>query len=384
MFENPYLAYIKGIEVYKKANCPYENKPLKEVFKQGDLSAFNHLQSLNIIEQYYKDCFIAAQQGEEYLSDFLSTMPPDIGLYESWKRLQRNNDFLLEKDFFTENENVTLCPHYRYDVPYLHAHEFYEFTYVLAGSCCINNNDEIYCLRAGEMSVTPPNQNHMVCVFDSNTIVINILARSSTFAQIFPSVFSRKSFVSIFFTRAQNQENNYTFFRFCLNNDERLKKLFILFLYEHYNKTTRPVILKEYLMQAFLGYLIYMDNSQFILSKQYSIQEANPIVPILRFIADNFRTVSLKSTAEAFNYSPQHLSRLIKKETNSTFTDVVQKHKLATACNLLSNTNIMVTDIADICGFQNREHFTRTFCRKYHMSPSTYRKKYAGKQLSGM
>ncbi len=102
----------------------------------------------------------------------------------------------------------------RYDVPYYHEHEFFEFTYVLAGACCIENNEEAYCLHEGEMSITPPYEKHMVCVLDDNTVIMNILVKASTFSQVFPFVLSREGILSSFFTNAQNLKNNYVFIYF--------------------------------------------------------------------------------------------------------------------------------------------------------------------------
>ncbi len=372
MDQNPYL---KGIALYEKTGCPFENEPLPAVFQREALNLFQNMIPLTDIELYYRDCYEAAKQGDEALHSFLKFAATNSYPFKSAAvPLEKDITCLTEEYYFENNDNVSLCPHLRYDVPYYHEHEFFEFTYVLAGACCIENNEEAYCLHEGEMSITPPYEKHMVCVLDDNTVIMNILVKASTFSQVFPFVLSREGILSSFFTNAQNLKNNYVFIYFSLNRDERLKKLFTLFLYEHNTAVPRPGILKEYLLQVFLGYLIYMDSSQFVTSKQFTIRESNPIVPIMRYISDNFKTVSLKSVADAFNYSPQHLSRLIKKETNSTFTDIVQKHKLTTACNLLRSTNIKINEISEICGFQNREHFTRIFSKIYHMSPSSYRK----------
>ena len=56
-----------------------------------------------------------------------------------------------------------------------------------------------------------------------------------------------------------------------------------------------------------------------------------------------------------------------------SFTDYLLQKRMQEASNLLINTNIKVKSISEDIGYQNQEHFIRTFRKYYGVSPSAYR-----------
>ena len=72
--------------------------------------------------------------------------------------------------------------------------------------------------------------------------------------------------------------------------------------------------------------------------------------------------------------SREHLSRSLKKDYNTTIQDFVNTLRLEYCINLLSHSNLSVTDICFECGFENVSWFYKVFEKKYGTSPSKYRK----------
>ena len=99
------------------------------------------------------------------------------------------------------------------------------------------------------------------------------------------------------------------------------------------------------------------------------------ISKVLEYIHTNYaKNESLDSLAEYFGVSASHLSRLIKKETASTFTDYVNKLRINESKRLLESTDETLTSIFEKVGFNNRNTFIRLFKQIVGTTPSEYRK----------
>lgn len=94
---------------------------------------------------------------------------------------------------------------------------------------------------------------------------------------------------------------------------------------------------------------------------------------ILQYIEKNYKTLTLQELAERFHYSPQHMSHRLKQLTGMSFTQYLLNKRMQEASDLLINTNIKISAISEDIGYQNQEHFIRTFRKYYGMSPNAYR-----------
>lgn len=98
---------------------------------------------------------------------------------------------------------------------------------------------------------------------------------------------------------------------------------------------------------------------------------------IIEYIDKNIETVSLTLTAEHFNISVAHLSRIFKELTGTNFSDYVADKKLQQAAALLINDrNISIGDIAKNLGYNTPAYFSRKFKEHFEVTPATYRKQH--------
>lgn len=92
---------------------------------------------------------------------------------------------------------------------------------------------------------------------------------------------------------------------------------------------------------------------------------------------DHHLTQPLKprQVANALGLSPDHLSRLFRKETGKTLGQFILHRKCHTACYMLKNSTASCTDISTFLGFSSCSHFIQAFRQEQGMTPGEYRRK---------
>lgn len=122
--------------------------------------------------------------------------------------------------------------------------------------------------------------------------------------------------------------------------------------------------------------MIEMAHAYCRLVKRYSTKEYSLPVQkaILQIDTDLSADLSLKALAEKQNINASYLSALFKKETGQTVTDYVNQRRVRYAIHLLSTTKLQVKTVAQHCGIQDINYFSKIF-KKYTLStPKEYRK----------
>jgi two-component system response regulator YesN len=86
--------------------------------------------------------------------------------------------------------------------------------------------------------------------------------------------------------------------------------------------------------------------------------------------------LSLEVLAEKAGLHKVYLNRLFKKETGRTCYEYIQNVRIKKAQELLLNTSITITGIAEQTGFTSYDQFAVVFKKLTGETPSLYRKKY--------
>ena len=95
---------------------------------------------------------------------------------------------------------------------------------------------------------------------------------------------------------------------------------------------------------------------------------------IVIYIDSNYaKEISLSGIAENSHVSKEHLSRLFKKETGVTITEYVANARCKKAAELLTTTNLSISEISELVGYSDNNYFVKVFRKYYKMSPSQYR-----------
>ncbi|PKO14106.1 MAG: AraC family transcriptional regulator [Chloroflexi bacterium HGW-Chloroflexi-10] len=96
---------------------------------------------------------------------------------------------------------------------------------------------------------------------------------------------------------------------------------------------------------------------------------------IQKYVNNRYKnTITLGSISEKFYISPFYLSRMFKKATGFTFTEYLNSLRIREAQQLLKESQLNVSEIADKVGYESQTHFGRVFKKITGMSPLQYRK----------
>ena len=84
--------------------------------------------------------------------------------------------------------------------------------------------------------------------------------------------------------------------------------------------------------------------------------------------------ISLVSVSRQIAVSPNYLSALVRKETGSTFIELLTRRRMEEAQQLLKYPAFKVKDVATKCGYTDQHYFSYSFKKETGMSPIQYKK----------
>lgn len=95
---------------------------------------------------------------------------------------------------------------------------------------------------------------------------------------------------------------------------------------------------------------------------------------IMIFISEHLtENLSCSRVASVFGVNANYVSQLFNRGMTCGVSDYVSKQRLELARELLKNSQMNVTEIADYCGFKQSNYFIRVFKKQYGYTPLTYR-----------
>ena len=77
--------------------------------------------------------------------------------------------------------------------------------------------------------------------------------------------------------------------------------------------------------------------------------------------------------SNSIHVSPNYLSALIKKETGSSFVDLLTKKRIETARELVLGSSMKMREIAERCGYSDQHYFSYCFKKYCGVSPNAMR-----------
>lgn len=94
----------------------------------------------------------------------------------------------------------------------------------------------------------------------------------------------------------------------------------------------------------------------------------------VQFMQENYREkLALSQVAEHCYVSQWHLSKLLNRQLQKNFYDILNQIRIEKAKELLKDGSLRISDISDLVGYAEAAHFSRVFKKETGMSANEFR-----------
>ena len=269
--------------------------------------------------------------------------------------------------------NIIPYWHERFVPNEYHDHKFVELMYQFSGYCSHTIEGSTSLLRSGEVCLLPPGVYHLPEMYDDHSIMMNLLINTETFFSVCQKFHIHEDHPLSHFIDSVQYSKTYPKYYYSHTCSEKVSKLMCEILIEYIENGTYSDLVIENHLTNILCELFRTPPEQGEISSQV-ISLSLPILPILQYVYNNFKTVTLEELSERFSYTPQHLCRMFKLHTGNSFGQYLLEIRLTRAKHLLLNTDFTVSHIAALSGFDCIPYFHRKFKSIVGCSPHEFRR----------
>ena len=274
-----------------------------------------------------------------------------------------------EEDMFPQLGDAFIIRHPRYTRPYLHRHDYVEINYVMNGTCTLYFEEEVLTLNRGSFIVVSPSSTHDV-VIDDESSVYTIMLRRSTFQASFFSLLDYDNVLSSFFRTTLTDVHSANYILFEVENIELMNGLIQSAMQECHKTDIYSNSCTINLIHLLFACVLRSKGDS---PKIYHYQMTSDFSSVLHYIRHNHRTISLSELADEFHYSKPHMCTLIKQNTGVSFSTLIRQVRLSEASRYLLKTDLSISDIAEMVGYNSADNFSRVFRKAIGVSPKEYR-----------
>jgi len=273
----------------------------------------------------------------------------------------------------SDTTDVSVVRQMRYTPEFRHTHGAIELIYVYEGQCRMHSALGETTLHEGDLCLVSPDTLHTHGIQDDSTILLYAMIRCSSFDSIFHNLLAHQDIISTFLIKAlYGSEADQTVI-FHTQRDQELKTAFLELYFEcEQDRPLRGPMLNNLTHRLILLLLRNHEESAEII-QEGNAKESAALVPVLRYLHANFRTVTLAELAAKFHFNPSDLSHLLQRYTGKTFKDSLREIRVHKAARLLENSDLPLATIAESTGYADASHFHKEFKRFYDMTPGAFR-----------
>lgn len=248
-----------------------------------------------------------------------------------------------------------------------HLHQALEMIYVTNGTLELGVGEELYHMEVGDFAIVFPNMIHHYQVFSQE---------KSKACYMFAAL----SVCGQFQKELQ---------RFCPENPvikrEDVHQDITNAICRLLEDETKNSSIDEVVAQSYVQVILARSMCCYKLLERQNVESNDIIYQTVTYIARHFKEpIMLEKMARDLGVSRCVLSRVFSGTFHKNLNQYVNQQRLNYACELLTDTNLTITEICLEAGFQSHRTFNRSFLDVYKMTPRQYRDKCRSKHLTGL
>lgn len=252
-----------------------------------------------------------------------------------------------------------------------HWHPEIELTYVLEGAIAYQVNETLHCLQAGEglfCNTNALHAGHRLNTPDCHYLSITFHPRllygySSSIIQskYVNPILNDKSLTSILFTTDR------PWMAQVLEEMARILEVYTQ------QPDSMEMQLQTSLLKIWTGMYENVEHQATSLGKG---RDTERIRLLIEYIQRNYRdNLTLDMLADQVHLCKSEACRMFKRYMNETMFDYLLRYRIECSLELLKNSGLNVTQVAEQAGFATPGYYTRVFRQHMGCTPMQYRKK---------
>ena len=252
-----------------------------------------------------------------------------------------------------------------------HKHNFIEFNYVYQGELKQKIYGNEIHLKKGELLFLNQHITHEIEASKEEDIIINFIIKPEFFDYIISLLENDNPVINFLISTLYTNCNEGEYLHFKVSKNKEIQDIVESIIVELYEGNIVSKAKTKLLVGLLLVELVKCaDNIDVFSGDNY---EKKMLIEILKYIDDNYKDGSLIQISNILKQNDYKISKLIKKHLNCTFKGLLQDKKLSKSAELLTYTNMPITQIIEEVGYENLTYFYKIFKAKYKMTPKDYR-----------
>ncbi len=267
-------------------------------------------------------------------------------------------DNKLKFDFLTMSQVCEVAISYGNSVPF-HKQVCNEITYTISGGGIFCTGDERFSVSQGDIHIVSKGDTHEILVPDTQNL------RYICIGFDFESVPEEYQTIRDFYSKSPDM---------TVKDEGDLKFLFEMLIREFYVKDSHRNCVVENLLKL----ILLKVKRAFERKEEYCIHDRGMIkqstfYKILKYVDDNIDSIcTVSEISKNLHYTESYISSLFQKTMGITLQSYVREKKLETAKVMLEYGNQTVSEVAHRMNFDNAQTFSKSFKKKYGITPNQY------------
>lgn len=278
------------------------------------------------------------------------------------RNLENVNYSFSDYPVLIEYDNLSSYPDFR---AINHWHDDFELTYIFDGQMDYNINGKIITLSKGNGIFVNSkqmhfgfNSKHQNCLFLCIVFKPTLLCTNSIF---------EKEYVKPIIN------NGLPFLK--LNNQDPLQGEILSLLLKIKKSTHSKLAIQSILFAIWNNLYQILPKSPQKLSEQNN--DFSLLKSILTFIENNYQNrLTLYDLVKKFGISKSKIIKLFNRYLQQTPIEYLNSFRIKKACQLLTSTDLTITEIGFSVGFNDSSYFAKTFKQKMRDTAREYRQKH--------
>lgn len=284
-----------------------------------------------------------------------------------------DKQFIIDsKKILSDDQLINIRKHTRFIEFPDHKHNYIEFNYVYKGKLTEIIHNKKIMLEKGEIIFLNKDIIHSIEKSSNDDIIINFIIKPEFFDFIL-NLSESDNIIFSFLLKSiyLNKNNKGEYLYFKVSDEKGIQEILEKIIIEIYE----PNIMSSTTIKLLVGLLIVELIKKPNNIEVYSEDNYDNLITIevLKYIDKNYTNATLFEIAKTLKQPHYKISKLVKKQTNMTFKELLQEKRLNKAKQLLNETDISVVEIISLVGYENLTYFYKIFKEKYGYTPKNYK-----------